>query len=104
MANDADHPPGAFDAHRQALCDWLTANGLDPNDIPDHLPLRVEEGEGGMVIRYRAFVRTEEDVQQADSIYSDEVVTVERTHPCTVPPPGLGLPRPGEEQAEPRRP
>lgn len=80
--------------HRSRLAEWVKANGLNPNDIPLTHPIRVEDGDDGPVIRYVAYARTEEDVQQADSIHSDEVPTVERTAPCTVPPPDLGAPAP----------
>lgn len=76
--------------HREQLAEWVQANELDPADIPDHLPLRVEEGKGGPVIRYHAYVRDDDGHTQVDPIHSDDVVTTERTAPCTVPPPDLG--------------
>lgn len=78
--------------HREQLAKWMKANGLDPSDIPDDYPLRVEEGEGGTVIRYRAYVRTEDGSAQPDPDHSDEVLTEDRTVPCTVPAPDLDHP------------
>lgn len=42
---------------RKALCDWLTANGIRPNDVPIDADLTITtEPDGTRIIRYEAFV------------------------------------------------
>lgn len=91
--------PYVIRRHREQLAKWVTANGIEPNDVPDHHPLRVEEGTDGPVIRYRAYVRSEQGRVQSDPIHSGEALTEERTAPCTVPPPDLGASQAGEADA-----
>ncbi|GFH34304.1 hypothetical protein SCWH03_05180 [Streptomyces pacificus] len=83
-------PPEVIPLHLPELRAWVEANGLDPHDLPMCHPIRVEEGEGGAVIRYRAFVRDADGRKQVDPGNPDEVWTEERTVPCAVPPPRLG--------------
>ncbi|MFC5802793.1 hypothetical protein [Streptomyces formicae] len=86
----ATFSPYLIRRHRAQLCTWAEANGLDPDAIPDTHPIRVEEGESGTVIRYRAFVLTDSGHTQPDPSDTTEVLTEECTAPCTVPPPDLG--------------
>lgn len=81
--------PEDITAHRERLCEWATANGLDPNDVADGYPIHVEKAKGGPVIRYRRFVLDGNGRQQINPSNSDEVWTAEHTAPCTVPPPDL---------------
>jgi hypothetical protein len=76
--------------HREELNSWVRANGLNPEIIPDHLPIRVEEGSDGCVIRYWIYVLDEEGQSQPDPTELGALTTEERTAPCTVPPPDLG--------------
>lgn len=92
-------PPETIQAHVDVLRDWARANGLDPRDVPLDHPIRVEEGEGGTVIRYRAYVRTEHGCLTRSSDDPSHARTEARTTPCAVPlPPLEGLLPGGEEQ------
>lgn len=82
-------PPEVIEAHRPVLADWVQANGIDPRTVPLHHPIRVQEGEGGAVI-FRAFVLDEHGSLKVNPDQPDEIMAVERTMPCTVPPPDLG--------------
>lgn len=42
---------------REAMAAWLTANGVDPNDVPLHADITVDDQNGQRVIRYEAFQR-----------------------------------------------
>lgn len=75
--------------HRQQLSDWVQANGLDPDHITVHHPIRVEEGKGGPVIHYRAYILADDGAKQSDPDQPDRALTESRTAPCTVPPPDL---------------
>lgn len=44
------------DDRRQQLCDWLTANGIDPNEVPDDADIVTAEGEGARFLRCEVFV------------------------------------------------
>lgn len=90
--------PDDLHQHRQQLCQWVKANGLNPHDIPDTHPLRVEEGQDGPAIRYQCFVRNEHGDKMRHPRSPDEVWTVEAITPCTIPPPRLGTPAPQSEQ------
>lgn len=92
--------PHLIRRHRARLCEWAKANGLDPDTIPDTHPIRVEDGEDGTVIRYRAFVLTDDRHKQVDPTDPNEVLTEERTAPCTVPPPNLGATAQPDPHAE----
>lgn len=83
--------------YREELSAWAQANGLNSDVIPDDHPIRVEEGEGGSVIHYRAYVLDEDGGAQPDRIELGELLTEERTAPCTVPPPSLGRSMPDPE-------
>lgn len=85
----ATFSPYLIRRHRRQLCDWVQANGIDPDHIPDHHPIRVEEGKGGPVIHYRAYILTDDGAKQLDPDRPDEALTEDRTTPCTVPPPDL---------------
>lgn len=70
--------------HREALADWLHANGVDPNTVSADHAIRVEGG----VIRFRAFDLDTDGRRRADEAGTD-VATVERTARCTRPAPAL---------------
>ncbi|MFE6412597.1 hypothetical protein ACFVOR_37320 [Streptomyces sp. NPDC057837] len=79
---------------RLALCEWLTANGINPNTVPlREAGLRIDEKDGQRVIAYTQFVRNE----LTGNILSDPdnpgPVTSSATAPCRVEPPAwLGVP------------
>ncbi|MFF8910597.1 hypothetical protein [Streptomyces olivaceoviridis] len=79
---------------RQALCEWLTANGIDYNNVPlDSMFAVIDEPDGQRLIHYNEFVRDE----QTRNILADprERLAVRRmaSAPCKVEPPAwLGVP------------
>jgi hypothetical protein len=44
-------------SRRTELCDWLTANGIEPNTVPIDGDLTIVDTEHGQVIRYETFVQ-----------------------------------------------
>ncbi|MGA4864117.1 hypothetical protein ACPB9J_15870 [Streptomyces lavendulocolor] len=87
---DVTFSPYIIRRHREELSSWVQANGLNADVIPLDHPIQVEEGEGGPVIRYRAYLLDDDGRAQSDRFESGELLTEERTTPCTVPPPDLG--------------
>jgi hypothetical protein len=66
--------PDLDDERRAALCEWATANGLDPDRIDEHI-----EVVRGKEIRYRELV----DVRDGAPVWED------RKAPLSVPLPSL---------------
>lgn len=54
------------DSRRKELCDWLTANHIEPRDVPLRGDLTVDTVDGQRVIRYEAFVLTDDGRQIED--------------------------------------
>ena len=78
--------------HREALADWLHANGVDVEVVSMHHAIHVE----GDTIRYRAFDLST-DIQPTKDGPADEAGTVERTARCTRPAPRLTV---GDAEAD----
>lgn len=73
---------------RLAICEWLTANGISPKDVPLHdSNLRIEEQDGQRVIRYTAFVRDELSGNILANPETSSARTSEASAPCKVEPP-----------------
>lgn len=72
---------------RVALCEWLTANGIDPNVVPIHSSFSVLEDGGDRVIHYQEHVLTTDGRKQVDPQDSNSVWIRDATAPCTVHPP-----------------
>jgi hypothetical protein len=73
---------------RDALLDWLRQNNVDPNAVPIGKDLTIEDGpDGARVIRYHAYVLTDDGNKQIASTQSGEPLIEERTTPLDVPPP-----------------
>lgn len=73
---------GAAYHRREAMAAWLTANGVDPNDVPLHADITVDDQNGRRVIRYEAFQRDGNgNILVADDGTSSAVE--ERTTPLT---------------------
>jgi hypothetical protein len=53
-------------SRRTALADWLTANGINPHDVPIDGDLLIEDTDDGRAIRYETFVRTETGAKVMD--------------------------------------
>ncbi|MEW9521872.1 hypothetical protein [Streptomyces tubercidicus] len=70
---------------RQALCDWLTANDINPDDVCEHTcPRAVTLPNGKRVIQYSVFLSdTDGHVVGNDH----EIPREERTAPLIVEPP-----------------
>jgi hypothetical protein len=76
---------GPSEERRLAICDWLTANSIDPSTVPLHSELHVEtKPNGTKVIRYEAFV-TEEGRKVAS--YTLDAIRETREAPLLVEPP-----------------
>ncbi len=76
---------GPSEARRLTICDWLTANGINPNAVPLHSNLHVDtKPNGDRVICYQVFV-TEEGRPVA--AYSSKAIRVDREAPLVVEPP-----------------
>lgn len=82
------------EARREAIAAWLTANNIDPADVPLHSMI-VEDSEAG-TIRYTAYVRAEGRLQVAPAggprvIQLDDLeppMYEAREAPLVVPAPG----------------
>lgn len=71
---------------REAVAEWLTANGIDPNEVPEEGPLAIERG----CIRYAALLRNEAGHRYMDAS-TGQAAREGRTTPLKVPPLGLAL-------------
>ena len=72
---------------RIALCEWLTANGIDPKTVPLHSSFSVLEDAGAKVIHYQECVLTADGRKQVDPEDNESVWIRDATAPCTVDPP-----------------
>lgn len=73
-------------AKRQlALCEWLRANGVDPNLVPDGKPIVVDEDEA--VIRFKQLTVGPDGKTIIDPDNRNAVLTEDRTVPLLSPPP-----------------
>jgi hypothetical protein len=75
-----------LDGRRKELCDWLTANRINPDTVPLHGDLTIHTVDGQRVIHYEAFVRGENGRVMADERGENEAVE-RRTVPLLVEPP-----------------
>lgn len=67
---------------------WVAANGIEPDDVSTDHDLIVEDGPGGRVIRYRAYLRALDGWRYVDGRTGDAAME-ERTVPLTVEPPDV---------------
>lgn len=72
---------------RSQLLDWLSANSIDPNEIPIESPVTIEPGDSGHRIRYTAMLRNANGRKYLiDPDNPDKgVAAEERTVPLVVP-------------------
>lgn len=89
-----DHPT---EEERLALCQWLRANGIDPNIVPlRDANLRIAVQDGQRVILYTQFVRDEVTGNILSDPDKPEPVTSSASTQCVVDPPEwLGVPGAG---------
>lgn len=74
-------------SHHEAVCEWLTANGISPKQIPRHGDLTIQtNNDGTRVIAYEAFVLTEDGRLQVDE-RNERPLVEKRTTPLVVEPP-----------------
>jgi len=73
-------------SRRATVCDWLTANGIDPNHVPLDSDLTIDDAEQGPVLRYEAFALDEDGRRQLDERGEGPAREV-RTTPLVVKPP-----------------
>ncbi|MGA5635067.1 hypothetical protein [Streptomyces lydicamycinicus] len=66
--------------HREALCEWIKVNGIDPKVVSDRW-ISVEEQGGRRVIRYRALKHTPDGRRLVDPDDPDQAWAEERTAP-----------------------
>lgn len=67
--------PGAL----RAVQRWLRLNRIDPNDVPVRSELVMEDSAFGPVIRYDAFLTTDEGHRFIEAAYGDRPATQRRT-------------------------
>lgn len=84
MAVPAETPFGPI----AAVADWLSANGIDPRDVPIEGPITIEPNpEGhGQCIRYAALLHDEHGRRYQDPATGD-AAREERTAPLKAEPP-----------------
>lgn len=93
-------PKPADDDRREALCTWLRANSINPNDVPLHGDLYLEAGpDGTQHIVYEAFHLTADGYRHVDE-RGLNAATERRTTPLLVDPPDWWEPyrKPTREQ------
>jgi hypothetical protein len=87
-------------ARRDALCAWLTANGIDPNDVPIHGDRVIEPGpDDTRMIRYESYIRDDNGSITVDESGNGAAIETRRV-PLVVEPPAWWVPfeKPTREQ------
>lgn len=88
------------EGRREALCQWLTANGINPSDVPIDADLTITtEPDGTRLIRYEAFVLDADGHRIVDERGQDVAIET-RTTRLNVEPPDWWKPyeKPTREQ------
>jgi hypothetical protein len=67
-----------IEQHREALCDWLHANNVDPKHVVDHW-LSIERDDDQTVIRYQQYKTTEDGSRLVDPDHDGQARSEERT-------------------------
>lgn len=69
---------------RARLCDWLRANSIDPDRVPQRAPLTIEQtGDKQPIIRFRSYYLNEAGVKEQGPD-GGGALQVERTRPLSV--------------------
>lgn len=79
----AKHPA---DSRREALCAWLTANGINPKHVPADADMTISTGTAGRFLCCEVFDVTADDHRQVDERGTGIAVTVVAV-PLKVEPP-----------------
>lgn len=84
---------------RTELCAWLTANGIEPGDVPADADMTIDKGPTGRFIRCEVFDRTRDGKLQVDA-HGENVATMVINVPLAVEPPVWWTPyeKPTREQ------
>jgi hypothetical protein len=75
-----------LDGRRKELCDWLTANHIDPDAVPVHGDLTIDTVDGQRVIRYEAMLHSPDGRPMLDD-RGEDVAIERRVVPLLVEPP-----------------
>lgn len=87
--------------HPDLLADvqaWLRTNGIDPNDLPVHSEMVIEDSAFGMVIRYTAYLRDDDGNKYLDPAEPDWPASQDRAAVLRVAPPADWLTPTGGER------
>ena len=77
---------GPSEERRLAICEWLTANNINPSTVPLHSnPHPTTLPNGTRVIRYEAYVT---DQGRKIASYSHDAIRMDCEAPLLVEPPG----------------
>ncbi|MGI3199630.1 hypothetical protein ACRJ4W_15365 [Streptomyces sp. GLT-R25] len=82
----------------RAVQRWMRLNQIDPNEVPVRSALVLEDSAFGPVIRYDAFVTTDEGHRFIDAAYGDRPATRRRTALLWQEPPLAWLTFAGDDQ------
>jgi hypothetical protein len=82
MTDDTQKRLREDERYRNAICDWLRANGIDPVDVPADAKASVTDGDLSIPVQ----VRNENGRVQIDPNVPDTVMRHTVTVPLKVPP------------------
>lgn len=79
---------GPTERERMALCEWLTANGIDPTHVPIDSAFAIDDQtDGKRLIRYVEYVLTADGHKQVDPEHPESSWKRPASAPCVVEPP-----------------
>jgi hypothetical protein len=90
-----------------AVRDWARANGIDPNAVPVDADMTIEDTPAGRIIRYVAYLLTDDGDVRADPFHDGQALREQRVVPLVVgPPPGwpVYVVPEGRSEGHPRTP
>lgn len=70
-----------------AIREWVRANGIDPNVVPVHEDMTIEDTPDGRIIRFHAYRLAEDGSKQITQQPDGGALVEERTVPLVVEPP-----------------
>lgn len=70
-----------------AIREWVRANGIDPNAVPTDKDMTIEDSPDGRIIRYTAYVLTDDGHKQVAQQPDGRALLEERTALLVVEPP-----------------
>ncbi|MFF5795768.1 hypothetical protein [Streptomyces albogriseolus] len=66
---------------------WMRANSINPDDVPVHSEIALEDSAFGMLVRYEAYLLNEDGRRYVDPDNPDRAATENRTALLQLPPP-----------------